>query len=98
MKLVGVIIAGVLVLLVAVQLVPFLQYEKRAASDLKALQKKIDEANAKREELQADIDYYAKPENIEKELKARFNYKNPGETLLIIVPKTNASGTATTTP
>ncbi|MBI3045929.1 MAG: hypothetical protein HYY86_00070 [Candidatus Harrisonbacteria bacterium] len=36
--------------------------------------------------LQADFNYFQEPENLEKELRAKFNYKNPGEKLIIVVP------------
>lgn len=36
--------------------------------------------------LKADLEYLADPANLEKELRSRFNYKNPGEKLIIIVP------------
>ena len=42
-------------------------------------------------ELQADLEYYARPENLEKELRSRFNYKKPGEKLIIIVPPKEAT-------
>ncbi|NCO15467.1 hypothetical protein GW816_00990 [Candidatus Wolfebacteria bacterium] len=37
-------------------------------------------------DLQSDIEYFSHPENLEKELKSRFNYKKPGEKMMIIVP------------
>lgn len=36
--------------------------------------------------LLADLEYFSEPENLEKELRSRFNYKSPGEKLIIIVP------------
>lgn len=36
--------------------------------------------------LQADLNYFLEPENLEKELRAKFNYKKPGEKLIIVVP------------
>lgn len=44
----------------------------------------VEEENGK---LTGDILYYADPANLEKELRARFNYKSPGEKLIIVVPK-----------
>ena len=53
--------------------------------------KELDKANAEvqvlsdeNEQLMADIEYYAEPENLAKELKARFDYRKPGETLIKI--------------
>ncbi|MDP2695945.1 MAG: hypothetical protein Q8O87_01690 [bacterium] len=39
--------------------------------------------------LDADIEYFADPENLAKEFKSKFNYKRPGEELIIVVPKEN---------
>jgi cell division protein FtsL len=36
--------------------------------------------------LQSEIEYFSRPENLEKELKAKFNYKKPGEKMIIITP------------
>ena len=37
--------------------------------------------------LKSQIEYFADPRNLEKELRARFNVKLPGEKLIIVVPK-----------
>ncbi len=37
-------------------------------------------------DIQSDIEYFSHPENLEKELKQRFNYKKPGEKMMIITP------------
>ena len=39
------------------------------------------------EKLKADVGYFQKPENLKKELRSRFNYINPGERVLIIIPE-----------
>ena len=36
------------------------------------------------EQLQSDINYFSKPENLIKEFKAKFDYKKPGEKLIKI--------------
>lgn len=36
------------------------------------------------ESLKADLSYYAEPENLAKELRAKFDYKKPGEKLIKI--------------
>lgn len=36
--------------------------------------------------LQADLEYFQEPENLVEELRSRFNYKKPGEKLIIVVP------------
>jgi hypothetical protein len=37
--------------------------------------------------LKYQIEYFTDPRNLEKELRARFNVKLPGEKLIIVVPK-----------
>ncbi len=37
-------------------------------------------------DLQSEIEYFSQPENLEKELRAKFNYRKPGEEMIIIVP------------
>ena len=57
--------------------------DREAAAELQAQVGRFMEEN---KALDRDIDYYKNPNNLEKELKARFNYKRPGEELLIVVP------------
>ena len=38
-------------------------------------------------DLQADIQYYKDPSNLEKEARSQLNYAKPGEKLIIIVSK-----------
>ncbi len=39
--------------------------------------------------LRADLIYFSEPENLEKELRSKFNYKKSGEKLIIVVPPKN---------
>lgn len=57
------------------------------AAAKKELEKAAAEAAAlsrENKELTADLEYYAVPENLAKELKAKFDYKKPGEKLIKI--------------
>ena len=45
------------------------------------------EAQADHENLKKEYSYYLNPVNLEKELKARFNYHEAGEKTLILVPQ-----------
>jgi cell division protein FtsB len=49
--------------------------------------------------LTQDVQYLANPENLEKELRSRFNYKKPGETMVVLVPgqSSTVSSTASST-
>lgn len=62
------------------------QKEKELFDELQAQVLDLEREN---KEIEKDVEYYADPYNLEKELRARFNYKSPGEELLIVVPKEN---------
>ncbi len=53
------------------------------------------ELKEENEEAQENIAYFTKPENLIKEFKAQFNYKEVGEKLIIVVPSPSM---VTTTP
>lgn len=46
--------------------------------------------------MQENMDYYLNPGNLEKELRARFNYKAAGEKMFIIVQPASSSTAQTT--
>ena len=56
--------------------------ERQAAQQGQAL----DSLNAKQQQLESDLNYFANPLNRLKELKSTSDYKKPGEKLLKIVP------------
>lgn len=39
-------------------------------------------------ELSSDIKYFSNPDNLEKELKSKTNYRNPGEKMIIVISTT----------
>ncbi len=53
--------------------------------------KKLNSENAS---LQNSIKYFELPENLIKESKARFNYKNNGEQMIIVVPETSSTASS----
>ena len=87
MKLFSVIILSVLLLVLATQIYVFIGRERNAEQDFLNFQKKLDQARADQVEFQSELDYYLNPVNLEKELRARFNYRSPDEKLLILVPR-----------
>lgn len=95
MKLFGILLVAILFAFLGTQLYSSLGYQKKLAAELGVLEKKLEEVNADGAALRADIDYYGNPENLEKELRARFNYHKAGEVFLILIPssETPASGT-----
>ncbi|MBI2888834.1 MAG: hypothetical protein HYY10_02835 [Candidatus Liptonbacteria bacterium] len=58
-----------------------------AQQSLKGIEAKFDKAKSESAALEANLKYFTQPENLEKEMRARFNYRSAGEKLLILVPK-----------
>jgi hypothetical protein len=47
----------------------------------------LDLVNEDNKNLREQIDYFSDPRNLEKELRARFNYRLPFEKLIIVIPE-----------
>ncbi|HEY4498317.1 MAG TPA: septum formation initiator family protein [Candidatus Paceibacterota bacterium] len=57
---------------------------KREAAEASEEMATVDVDN---ESLAEKIEYYSDPRNLEKELRARFNFRLPNERLIIVVPQ-----------
>lgn len=65
-----------------------LQREKMAIQgEFDEIQSQYEELQADNTRLQGDVEYLSDPHNLEKELRARFNYRSPNEKLIIVVPE-----------
>ena len=83
------IITIILLLVLAILLFQVYQLYSYHGALKKAFSVISDKLGGLREEslnLQADLNYFQEPENLEKELRSKFNYKKPGEKLIIVVP------------
>lgn len=80
---------AMLVILVLLSLQLYRLYKQRLEISRKLMdtENKLEEITKENGNLQADIEYFAKPENLAKELKSKYDYKRPGEKVTIIVPK-----------
>ena len=52
---------------------------------------KLNKAKIDEEKLQDELEYYSKQANVLKKLRGQFDYKSPGEKLIIIVPKNQST-------
>ncbi|OGY64391.1 MAG: hypothetical protein A3I89_00415 [Candidatus Harrisonbacteria bacterium RIFCSPLOWO2_02_FULL_41_11] len=59
---------------------------RKLSGELFSAKEKVSGFLEENKKLQADLEYFAVPENLEKELRGQFNYKKPGEKLIIAVP------------
>lgn len=67
-----------------VQLYNFYKSNSAMAGKLETAEIEMRELTLENEKFQADLSYFAEPENLAKELKTRFDYKKPGEKLIKI--------------
>ena len=63
------------------------------SEELSTLHNRVDDLNGRSDalekenvSLEQDLAFYTHPENIEKLLRGRFNYKRPGEHMIIVIP------------
>jgi cell division protein FtsB len=68
--------------------------EHSLAASYASLSVELNAAKTDEESLSSEVNYLADPVNLEKELRARFNYAKPGETMVIIIPSSTASSSA----
>ena len=85
MKKFGIFALCILLLIITVQAASFWSRERELAKRSKEVEEKLQKSQVEHEKLRADIEYYSNSENLEKELRARFNYREPGERMKIIV-------------
>lgn len=55
------------------------------------LRAKVNALAEENKSLQESIEYYEDPKNLVKELKSQFNYREEGEHLIIVVPRTSST-------
>ena len=84
MRVIAWITAAIILGFVSFQVYRLYASNSIAESEFGRISSKLEELEKENEQLQADIVYYSESENLAKELKARFDYKKPGEKLIKI--------------
>jgi hypothetical protein len=75
----------------------FWRQEEDLNAQFNDIEARLAAAQTDEQNLASDSQYLADPLNLEKEFRSRFNYKKPGETMVVIVPGTSASSVASST-
>jgi len=94
MKIVGIVILSIAIVFIGVKTYSFWRQEADLNSQLSDIKTRLTAAQMNEQNLASDSQYLADPINLEKEFRSRFNYKKPGETMVVIV--SGATGTAST--
>lgn len=71
---------------IAARVYGFFAQERELNADLADIEARLTQAQATESNLELEMQYLANPLNLEKELRAQFNYKKPGETMIVIAP------------
>ena len=95
MKIAAIVGLSLVLIFLGVNVYAFVRQEYSLGASLADVQTRLTKAQADEASLQAEKQYLANPVNLEKELRARFNYTNPGEKMIIIVPIGTSSTTST---
>ena len=96
LKITGSVLLFLLLIFIGVHVYGFVVEEHELSADLADVQEKLTKAQTDAANLQEESQYLANPLNLEKELRARFNYKKSGETMIIIVPSGTSTASTTT--
>lgn len=84
-----IVIIGVLIIFVVAvgfQVSILFKEESRLKGELNQLKDKTNSFNKENGELEAQVNFLSRLENLSKELKSKFNYKKIGEKMMILVP------------
>ena len=80
------VILVIVIIFLIVQIVFFSREGGRLKDQLANLNSRLESLVEENKIVKSEIDYFNIRGNIEKELRARFNYKRPEEKMMIIVP------------
>lgn len=86
MKIGIIIISSIVLLAISVQIFLIVKERNKLRTDLDNSNSRLQALLKENADLQLDIEYFSHPENLEKELKSKFNYKKPDEKMIIVVP------------
>lgn len=73
-------------ILITVQIYAFWGKRDEERTRFEEAQAALEKAKQDQGRLARDFEFYLRPENLEQELRARFNYKAPDEKTIILVP------------
>jgi cell division protein FtsB len=95
MKLATAISLGLVLIFVGLRAYDFFRDERALTQSLSDVQTRLAAAKVSEADLEAQTQFLSNPVNMEKELRANFNYTKPGEKMIIMVPAASATTTAT---
>ncbi len=92
MKLFRIAIIVVVIVVVGGVVYNLFSLRSKLEADTKELQNKVEALLKENKALTHDIQYFENKDNLLKELKSQFNYRQSGENIIIIVPDASSTG------
>lgn len=86
---------SIVLILLGMRIFSFIKEQRQLSQTLVETQARLQKAQADEANLSAQLKYLQDPANLQKELRGQFNYKKPGETMLILVPAQTSTATST---
>lgn len=85
-KYITIVILAISIIFVSIQTFVLFRREHDTGKQLETSTERIKSLSKENEDLQAQLDYFSREENLEKELRSKFNYKKPDEKVMIVTP------------
>ena len=77
----------VVLIIVGVELFSMVVDARKLREENDQVTQKLQALEEENRKVQNDQTYYKNPDNLEKSLREKFNYKRPGEIMIIVVPE-----------
>ncbi len=83
------VIIAVVVILLGIGIYKLWVQNRELELDIEDLNASLTDIKEENRELEHRINYFKNPENLLKEVKSQFNYREQGEEMIIVVPSEN---------
>jgi cell division protein FtsB len=77
---------GIIFILTATRIVGLISELREVKAARNVLEAKRNELETRHRDLEEQAQFIADPDNLEQELRSRFNYKNPNEKVIVVIP------------
>ncbi len=97
LKVFGIVLSIFLLVVLGMRIFSLGRQANTAEKNFSEFKSKLEQAKTDQDKIAADVNYYLNPDNLKKELKGRFNYKEVGEKMVIFINR-NPSSTTSSSP
>ncbi|MBM3257463.1 MAG: hypothetical protein FJY98_04050 [Candidatus Liptonbacteria bacterium] len=94
MRLAAIFALFLVLVVMGIEIARFMREGNQLSRELQGVENKLEEAQKETASIEANVKYFSRPENLEKEMRARFNYRGADEKLLILVPSKASSASS----